>query len=213
MAARLRTDRILPRFKSTALKSTQLLTASNDLERFWRNANKGTNMIKRLPLLLSVFLLTLNSAFPQRITPETRILTQSTSPIKILSYSGTYAPSGSRYVDRGIHHELEFENTSGRNIVAIEFGLVSFDVWNEFLDRTGGITMQLLEAGKKDKGEWVASRYSDFSFHTGVAYVSKVRFDNGEIWSADTNAVLAEMRKIQKDFDAAELKKKPGEKP
>ncbi len=41
--------------------------------------------------------------------------------------------------------------------------------------------MPPVAAGKSDKGEWVASRYADFSFDTGVAYVSKVRFDDGEI--------------------------------
>jgi hypothetical protein len=72
--------------------------------------------------------------------------------------------------------------------------------------------MRNLSVGQKDKGEWVASRYADFSFHTGVGYVSKVRFADGEIWSADT-AILLEMRKIQKDFDVSKLKKKPDEKP
>jgi hypothetical protein len=133
--------------------------------------------------------------------------------VRITSYSATYYGGSSTYTERGIHHELEFENVSARNIVAIEFGLVAFDIWNEFLDRTGGITSTPLAAAAKDKGEWVASRYADFSFHNGVAYVTKVRFDDGEIWSADTAGILLEMRKIQKDFDASKLKKRPDEKP
>ena len=68
--------------------------------------------------------------------------------------------------------------------------------------------MSSLAPGAKDKGEWVASRYAGFSFHTGVAYVSKVRFDDDEIWVADLTDVLAEMKKIEKDFDASRLKKK-----
>jgi hypothetical protein len=50
--------------------------------------------------------------------------------------------------------------------------------------------------------------YADFSFLTGVAYISRVRFDDGQIWVADLNAVEGELRKIDKDFDAARLKEK-----
>jgi hypothetical protein len=163
-------------------------------------------------LLVCMFLLHSAVVSAQRVAPETKIISQPNSPIKISSYSATYESTESRYTDRGIHHEVEYENSSQKNIVAIEFGLVAFDIWNEFLDRTGGITMTPLRVGSKTKGEWVASRYADFSFHTGVAYVSKVRFEDGEIWQADMSAILLEMRKIQKDFDASKLKKKPDEK-
>lgn len=144
---------------------------------------------------------------------DTRIISQSNSPVKINSLSAVYISTSSRYTERGIHYELDYENVSTRPIVAVEFGLVAFDIWNEFLDRTGGITMMPLAANQTAKGEWVASRYADFSFHTGVAYVNRVRFSDGEIWFADTAAVLLEMRKIQKDFDASKLKKKTDEKP
>lgn len=169
-------------------------------------------MRKRVLLPMSV-LLCCAYVFAQRTTPETKIITQPTAPLKITSLSAEYYSESSRYVERGIHYELKYENVSARNVVAVEFGLVAFDIWNEFLDRTGGITMTPLSAGSSDKGEWVASRYADFSFHTGVAYISKVRFDNGEIWSADTSSVLLELRKIQKDFDASKLKKKQDDRP
>ena len=154
------------------------------------------------------------SAIAQRTTTATRIINQPTSPIKIISYNAVYIGSSSTYVSRGIHHNLEYENASVRTVVAVQFGLVSFDIWNEFLDRTGGVTMETIEPGSKEKGKWVATSYADFSFHTGVAYVSKVRFDDGEIWSADLPSVVLELRKIEKDFDASRLKKKDdGEKP
>lgn len=170
-------------------------------------------MKRHLLPLIAVLFLYCAPAIGQRAKAETKIIAQPTAPIKITSYGAVYYGSSSTYVERGIHHEVEYENTSARKIVAIEFGLVAFDIWNEYLDRTGGITMTPLEATAKNKGEWVASRYADFSFHTGVAYVSKVRFEDGEIWVVDTNAVLLEMRKIQKDFDVSKLKKKPDEKP
>ena len=168
-----------------------------------------------MKLLTAVIALVLicGVAYSQGSSTVTRIIPQANAPVRINSFTAIYISTSSRYTDRGIHYELDFENLSNRNIVAVEFGLVAFDIWNEFLDRTGGITMTPLAAGQTAKGEWVASRYADFSFHTGVAYVNRVRFADGEIWSADTPAILLEMRKIQKDFDASKLKKKTDEKP
>jgi hypothetical protein len=108
----------------------------------------------------------------------------------------------------GVNHSVGFQNATDKKIVAIEFGLVSFDIWNEFLDRTGGLTMQALAPQKKGFGSWEASRLADFSFHTGVAYVAKVRFESGEIWTADLDAVMAELKKVRSDFDATALKRK-----
>jgi len=84
-----------------------------------------------------------------------------TAPIKIISYNAVYIDSSSTYVSRGIHHNLEYENASGRTVVAVQFGLVSFDIWNEFLDRTGVVTMEAIAAGSKEKGKWVATSYAD----------------------------------------------------
>src|SRR5215467_4695625 len=88
-------------------------------------------------------------ASAQRMTPSTRIINQPTAPIKIVSYAAIYFGSSSTYISRGIHHKLEYENSSGRTVVAIQFGLVSFDIWNEFLDRTGGVTIDTLTPASK----------------------------------------------------------------
>lgn len=58
------------------------------------------------------------------------------------------------------------------------------------------------------------SPYADFSFHTGVAYVDAVRLDNGTIWHADESVTVAELRQLQKDFDAKMLeeRRQPGTK-
>ncbi len=73
--------------------------------------------------------------------------------------------------------------------------------------------MSPVAPSSKEKGGWVARAYADFSFHTGVAYVSKVRFEDGEIWTADLDAIAQEMRKIEKDFDVKQLRKKDEGKP
>jgi hypothetical protein len=141
-----------------------------------------------------------------------KIIDQPTAPLKILSYQANYQERSS-YRSEGIRHVLEYQNVSDRKIVAVQIGLVPFDIWNEFLDKTGGVSMQTIAPQAKEKGEWLANAYADFSFHTGVAYVSKVRFEDGDIWTADLSAIANEMRKIEKDFDASRLKKKDEGKP
>lgn len=136
-----------------------------------------------------------------------RIIEQSQAPIKIISYEVEYQEGG-KYSSRGIRHEVNFQNISKRNIVALQIGLVSFDVWNEFLDRTGGISMNILSPNETEGGTWIANAYGDFSFYTGITYVSKVRFSDGEIWSADLDNIAKELRKVEKDFNVFNLKKK-----
>lgn len=80
-------------------------------------------------------------------------------------------------------------------------------MFNEFIDRTQGVSIEEITPGGTDKGTWLASALADFSFLTGVAYVSKVRFDNGEIWAADLDHIGQELAKIEKDFDVSLLEK------
>ncbi len=133
-----------------------------------------------------------------------RIIEQSQAPIKIVSYEADYQKGG-KYSSKGIRHEVEYRNISKRNIVALKIGLVSFDVWNEFLNQTGGISMIILSPNETEDGTWIARAYGDFSFYTGLAYVSNVRFSNGEIWSADLDNIAKELRKVEKDFDVSTL--------
>jgi len=56
-----------------------------------------------------------------------------------------------------------------------------------------------------DKGTWVATALSDFTFLTGVAYVNRVRFENGEIWEADIKNVLSVLTAIQEGVEAEDI--------
>ena len=46
---------------------------------------------------------------------------------------------------------MKFENTSSRQIRAIWFGFVSFDVWDECLGKLNGHYLDAVEAGGKAK--------------------------------------------------------------
>lgn len=145
------------------------------------------------------------------IAPVAKIIAQTNAPLIITSYSANYQ-EGSRSTSEGIRHVVEYKNASEKKVVAVQIGLVSFDVWNEFLGRTGGISLSVIDPGKSEKGAWLTNAFSDFSFLTGFAYVSKVRFDDGTIWVADLNEIAEEMRKIERDFDIQILKAKTEKK-
>lgn len=141
-----------------------------------------------------------------QLKPVTRVVVQEDAPVTITSYSAAYRER-SQYTTEGIHHSVKYQNKSGKTAVAVQIGLVSFDIWNEFLDRTNGLSTDVIQPSKDDAGTWVGSAYRGFSFLTGVAFVNRVRFADGSIWMANQEAILEELRKIEKDFDASRLKK------
>lgn len=143
----------------------------------------------------------------------TKIVAQPDAPVRIVTYSADYVERTSTYTEQGIHHRLEYQSSSQKPVAAVQFGLVSFDVFNDFIGRTGGISLEAMPPGGKAlKGGWVTRAYGDFAFLTGVAYVQRVRFADGEIWSADEIAIVAELKKIQADFDPSKLKKADSDK-
>jgi len=145
------------------------------------------------------------------LEPLTRVIPQAGAPIRITAYGAAYQESG-RNSPEGIRHTVAYENAGDRTIAAVEIVLVSFDVWNEFLDRTAGLTIRDLLPGAADRRTWVDQAEADYSFQTGIAYVNRVRYDDGSFWSADRRAVTAELKKLQPDFDAANLHREPVKK-
>jgi hypothetical protein len=158
-----------------------------------------------------IALLTALLPYPIRaLDPVAKIVDQPDSPLKIILYNAAYQEGG-RYSTEGIHHAVEYQNISGRIVEAVQIGLVSFDVWNDYLDRTGGLPLDVLALNAKDKGTWVTGRYRGSSFLTGVAYVSKVRFNDGEIWEADLQSIADELAKIEEGFDVSRLTEREDE--
>ncbi len=154
--------------------------------------------------LVSLALIFCANIFAQK---SAKIISQVDAPVKIISYEADYQKRGT-YTSEGIRHDIKYQNVSLKQIIAVQIGLVSFDIWNEFLDRTGGVSMEKLEPNEAESGAWIATAYADFTFYTGVAYVGKVRFSDGIIWEADLDAIASEMKKIEKDFDVSSLKGK-----
>ncbi len=149
----------------------------------------------------STLAISLSVAVAQPPPADHRILNQPEAPIAITKYEAFYLESN-RYRREGIRHELEYRNRGDRSIVAIRFGLLSFNIFNDFQDRLGGITIEDVNPGQSESGAWVANALAEASFYTGVAYVSKVRFRDGQIWLADEDDILAQIREIESTFSA-----------
>ena len=105
----------------------------------------------------------------------------------------------------GIRHSLNYRNASKRKIVALHFGVLAFDNVNEFQDKLGGNTIQDVEQGATADGVWIASALAGSASYTGVAYLSKVRFENSEVWAADLDSITKQVQEIEAAFSVESL--------
>jgi hypothetical protein len=147
--------------------------------------------------------------------PSTVILMQPDAPVRIESYDAGYKRNvgvSSRLTvtntSGGIQHNVRYRNQSDRSIVAVEFGLLAFNAFNEYIGRVLGVDMREVARGRTRDGQWRMHRFGDFAFFTGVAYVNAVRFDDGRVWKADLVPILTQIREIEADFELARLKER-----
>lgn len=97
--------------------------------------------------------------------------------------------------DNEISSVVEYRNKTSRDIEAFIITMIYFDAFNEREDGVKGVSTNLLPAFDEGMGAW--STYGKPSFvKTAMAFVSAVRFVDGEVWRADTEAVLAEASKL-----------------
>ena len=167
---------------------------------------------------------------------KNRILVQENSPVEITGYfaryndedgmiasqlqlQDSYEAVGSAdamahaekndkflHAGEGIAHVVEYRNITERKIVAVVFGLLAFDIFDESQDTLHGWSLDDLEPDVSENGTWTWSSSMAEAFHTGMAYVVKVRFEDGEIWKADLEDITKQIQGIDKDFSPDSLK-------
>ncbi len=76
---------------------------------------------------LSFAVILLNPLSAQSVEPSNRILDQPGAPVKILSYRALPNLIGDTD-GAGIIHRVQYENISGRDIIAVEIWVVGFEV-------------------------------------------------------------------------------------
>ena len=151
--------------------------------------------------ILIIFSISLNAG----VKPVCKIIPQTDGPVEINKYNA-------KYVEGSIRHEIYYTSLSERKIVALEFGFISYDIWDEYIGHLNGLTISDLKPMHKLMWKsWTHNCYYDFAFHTGFAYINKIRYENGEIWVSDKDVVLEEIRKFDENFDMTKLERKEDE--
>jgi hypothetical protein len=161
-----------------------------------------------LPLVLLLVLAPRPAADSvQALKPEHRVVEQPEAPVQVTGYRTEYLKRTAE-APEGFRHDLEYRSRTDQRIVAVQFGFVSFDVWNEFLERHAALASDALDANDRKRSSWFTATSSGVAFLTGVVYVERVRFASGEIWSADLASVVKAMQTVQQGFTAEQLTKK-----
>lgn len=141
---------------------------------------------------------------------STTVIYQDGQPIQITSYRSIYIPDLDMDPE-GIMHSVKYKNTLEKTIVAIKFGVVSFDAFNHLLDSFTGIAIEDIETGAEINSTWNQTCTSPWlykKFGSGVIYVDVVRFQDGSFWYSDKDKVILELQKFEKDLTKEDLKNK-----
>ncbi len=141
---------------------------------------------------------------------HTRIITQTGCPIRIENYKAIYVPDLDSSPEC-IMHSVTYVNTANAKIVAIRFGIASFDAFNHLLDKFSGVAIEELQIGKRKTSEWHQRAYSPWLFKTlgtGVIYLDAVRFEGNKFWNMDGEQILSQIQEIEKDLTKEDLKDK-----
>lgn len=121
-----------------------------------------------------------------------KVLPQDGSPVTVVAYDAEFWGTGSGMGD-GVNHDLRFRNDSERGVVAVKFGFLCYDVFNDFQDEAEEIVIRDLSPGDTTRYSFRSFPPAPASFYTGFIYVRKVRFLDGEVWEVtpeELNAMI-----------------------
>jgi hypothetical protein len=135
-------------------------------------------------------------------------LNQLDAPLEILEYSARFTEDPTNREAGGIEHRLMCQNVGDQNIVAVEMTFLSFNLWNELFARSKHTFVRPLHADEEVELKWLVPLGESIDgslFHSGVAYTSRLRFENGEIWSADLSEIALVLEKVAPQLSPSSL--------
>jgi len=148
-----------------------------------------------------------------------RIADQPDSPVIIVKYEAQLQQGGGEYWSgdqQGIYQIVEYENVSGRKIVAVQLSFFHFNVWNECMEgtmysgviytdeRLSSTTVDLVEdlmPGGNGKILNMPGFANPNLFLTGIVGITKVRFADGEVWKAETKDIAMQLSDVIPDME------------
>lgn len=142
-------------------------------------------------VLLAVFIMGCFSYLASaKLTRIYVIVNMDNAPIEILDFGR------SRREDEDyISSVVEYKNKTDRDIEALAITMIYYDAFNEKEDGVKGISTDLLKATQRRTGGW--STYGEPGFvKTAMAFISAVRFLDGEVWEADIEEVIKVASKL-----------------
>jgi len=134
------------------------------------------------------------------------VVPEAASPIVISRCAVEYLPPGDVPRER-VTYAAAYANSGVKKVVAVEIAFLSFDVWNQFMGADLFLQRDTLISDGRRQDSWgkVVERW-DGLFAT-YAYVARVRYEDGQMWSANREAIVAEVQKQYKGFTAAVLQR------
>ena len=133
----------------------------------------------------------LTSASPA-IAVDDNVMEQTDSPIQIVEFTSEFGGRDNDY----IVFEARYLNTTDRPIIGIKYGFIAYDLFNESLGGLSGVKTERggLDGGEDDSSRWqTRARGVARAHETGIAYVQKVRFADGELWIADRDELAEKL--------------------
>jgi hypothetical protein len=135
-----------------------------------------------------------------------KILEQDDAPVSIRKYEPQSWGTGNHATD-GVHHRLRFRNDTDRIVVAVKLGALCYNVFNEFQEGSESIVVKDILPGKRESDVIITYHDDPNAFLTGLTYVAKVRFIDGEAWEADSDDLDAQIIAFE---DRLKRRKKDG---
>ena len=137
------------------------------------------------------------------------------APVVIVGYAATLEKVEAQWGGPRIRHELVYRNRTRREIAAVEFGLATYDLFDELMACRAGLCVRpLAPAGAVDilgipvpasRREWLQHGVDPLAFHTAIAWVDKVRYRDGEVWRESRRKIAERIRKLKRSFETGPL--------
>lgn len=144
---------------------------------------------------LSIAAVVLTASIGSAAAADNKIMEQPDSPIQITEFASSFGGRDDDY----IIFEARYQNATDRAVIGIKFGFIAYDLFDESLGGVAGVDIDRdgIGAGAVESGRWSTRARGVAQAHeTGIAYVQKVRFADGELWTADRTELQEKLEQL-----------------
>ena len=97
---------------------------------------------------------------------------------------------------------MRYVNRSDKAIDALSFRMLFYDVFNEYLGTNLGVRIDKLPPGEEGHvaptyRSWDVDIYREWSAHTVIVFLDRIRFADGTIWRRSEAEITLELNKLK----------------